>query len=83
MFIFKHFFLLNFHCLTYSDSALKQFLYKSVTKVTLAGESAGSFSAFYHLTSAPSAEPLFHRIIGQSGVGTTQNTFFYLAPKHN
>merc|ERR1712061_261427 len=27
-------------------------------RVTLAGESAGSFSAFYHLASAPSAEPL-------------------------
>ena len=37
--------------------------------MTLAGESAGSFSAFYHLTSAPATSPLFHRIIGQSGVG--------------
>ena len=37
-------------------------------RVTLAGESAGSFSAFYHLA-APASRGLFHRIIGQSGVG--------------
>lgn len=37
-------------------------------RVTLAGESAGSFSSFYHLSS-PTSRGLFHRIIGQSGVG--------------
>jgi len=36
--------------------------------VTLAGESAGSFSSFYHLSS-PSSQGLFQRLIGQSGVG--------------
>ena len=37
-------------------------------QVTLAGESAGSYSAFYHLVS-PRSAGLFSRVIGQSGVG--------------
>jgi len=37
-------------------------------RVTLAGESAGSFSSFYHLSS-PTSRGLFQRLIGQSGVG--------------
>ena len=36
--------------------------------VTLAGESAGSFSATYHLFN-PSSEGLFRRVIAQSGIG--------------
>ena len=37
-------------------------------RVTLAGESAGSFSATYHMLSDHSAG-LFHRVIAQSGAG--------------
>jgi len=37
-------------------------------KVTLMGQSAGSFSTTYHLVS-PKSRGLFHRIIAQSGVG--------------
>merc|ERR1712172_88743 len=36
--------------------------------VTLAGESAGSFSATYHLFN-PASEGLFRRVIAQSGIG--------------
>jgi len=50
-------------------------------RVTLAGESAGSFSAFYHLASAPSAKPLFHRIIGQSGVGGLSPSYHHWSPE--
>ena len=37
-------------------------------QVALAGESAGSYSATYHLL-APRSSGLFHRVIGQSGAG--------------
>jgi len=52
-------------------------------RVTLAGESAGSFSAFYHLTSTPSTtgSPLFHRIIGQSGVGGLSPSYHHWSPE--
>ena len=36
--------------------------------VTMAGESAGSFSATYHMLS-PGSSGLYHRVLGQSGVG--------------
>ena len=36
--------------------------------VTLAGQSAGSFSATYHLFS-PGSRGLFRRVVGQSGMG--------------
>ena len=36
-------------------------------RVTMAGESAGSFSSFYHLAS-PKSRGLFQRLIGQSGM---------------
>jgi len=50
-------------------------------KVTLAGESAGSFSAFYHLAS-PNSQGLFQRIIGQSGVGGLSPGFHQWSPSH-
>jgi len=48
-------------------------------QVTLAGESAGSFSAFYHLVS-PRSRGLFNRIIGQSGVGGLAPAFHEWTP---
>jgi len=50
-------------------------------RVTLAGESAGSFSAFYHLTSLHS-RGLFQRVIGQSGVGGLSPGFHQWSPSH-
>ena len=45
-------------------------------RVTIAGESAGSFSATYHLLS-PASAGLFHRVIGQSGAGGLAPAFHH------
>ena len=41
---------------------------QDVNQVTIAGESAGSFSATYHLFN-PASAGLFRRVIAQSGIG--------------
>ena len=41
---------------------------QDVNQVTFAGESAGSFSATYHLFN-PASAGLFRRVIAQSGIG--------------
>ena len=49
-------------------------------RVTLAGESAGSFSSFYQLSS-PTSRGLFHRVIGQSGVGGVSPGYHHWSPE--
>jgi len=49
-------------------------------QVTIAGESAGSFSTFYHLLS-PGSRGLFSRVIGQSGVGGLSPAFHHWTPE--
>ncbi|XP_023342225.1 venom carboxylesterase-6 isoform X1 [Eurytemora carolleeae] len=49
-------------------------------RVTVAGESAGSFSTFYHLAS-PKSKGLFKRIIGQSGLGGLAPGFHQFTPQ--
>ena len=48
------------------------------TRVTIMGESAGSWSAYYHIFS-PLSKGLFHRIIGQSG--TPMSPAYYEYPE--
>jgi len=48
-------------------------------QVTLAGESAGSYSATYHLVS-PGSKGLFNRVIAQSGVGGLSPGFHHWSP---
>jgi len=45
-------------------------------QVTIAGESAGSFSVFYHMMS-PGSQGLFKRVIGQSGMGALSPSFHH------
>ena len=49
-------------------------------RVTIAGQSAGSFSVFYHMIS-PGSAGLYSRIIGQSGMAALAPAFHHWAPK--
>ena len=49
-------------------------------RVTMAGESAGSFSSFYHLAS-PKSRGLFQRLIGQSGMAGLSPAYHQYSPQ--